>query len=96
MGSRLWALAALVLGARIASPPVSANDVTATLRRQTQELLDAVSAGSAAVWDRYLDSTVSITTEDGSVRSKREMVGDIRPLPKTISGLAKDVEAVNQ
>ena len=93
MGSKLWALAALVLGARIAVPAVSANDdVTATLRRQTQELLDAVSAGSAAVWDRYLDSTVSYTTEDGSVRSKREMVGDIRPLPKTISGSIEIVE----
>ncbi len=93
MGSRLWALAALVLGARIASPPASANDdVTTTLQRQTQELLDAVSAGSAAVWDRYLDSTVSYTTEDGSVRSKREMVGDIRPLPKTISGSIEIVE----
>jgi len=38
------------------------------------------------VWDHYLDSAVSFTTEDGDLRSKRDMVGDIRPLPKTITG----------
>jgi hypothetical protein len=87
MQSKLWAFVALALGARIVSPPVSADpDIEATLQRQTQELLDAITSGSAEVWERYLDSTVSYTTEDGTVRSKREMVGDIRPLPKTISG----------
>jgi hypothetical protein len=51
--------------------------VAATLRRQTQELLDAITNGKPDVWDRYLDSAASYTTEDGTIRSKREMVGDI-------------------
>jgi hypothetical protein len=67
-------------------------DVKAILQRQTQELLDAITTGSAGTWDRYLDSAVSYTTEDGAHRSKCEMVGDIHTLPKTISGTIKIVE----
>lgn len=39
----------------IGTPAGAAENVPEVLRRQTQELLDAISAGSAAVWDRYLD-----------------------------------------
>lgn len=63
-----------------------AEDVPATLQRQTQELVDAVSSGSAAVWDRYLDDGARITAEDGKVSTKAEMVKDIRPLPAGVSG----------
>jgi Domain of unknown function (DUF4440) len=66
--------------------PAPRNDVVDQLERQTQELMDAVTTGSADVWERYLDAAVSYTTEDGRLRNKREMVGDIRPLPKSISG----------
>lgn len=93
MGIKFWALAAVMLGGHTVSPAAPADgDVEATLRRQTQELLDAITNGSAVVWDRYLDSAATYTTEDGTVRSKREMVGDIRPLPKTISGSIRIIE----
>lgn len=93
MLTRMWALVAVMLGAQAVSPAAPADaDAEATLRRQTQELLDAVTSGSAAVWDRYLDSAVSYTTEDGTVRTKREMVGDIRPLPETISGSIRIID----
>jgi hypothetical protein len=62
------------------------EDVPVVLEHQTQELLDAVTTGSAAVWDRLVDPRVSFTTEDGEVRSKAAMVADIRPLPQTITG----------
>jgi hypothetical protein len=89
----MWALVAVLLGAHSMSPAgPAATDVEATLRRQTQELLDAVTSGTPEVWDRYLDSAASYTTEDGTIRSKREMVGDIHPLPKTISGSIRVVE----
>lgn len=48
------------------------SNVAAVLQRQTQELLDAVTFGRAEVWERYLDPRVSITTEDGRVRTQRE------------------------
>lgn len=87
MRIELWPFAALVLAAHTVSPAGPADDgVTETLKRQTQELLDAITSGTPAVWERYLDPAVSYTTEDGLLRSKREMVDDVRPLPKTISG----------
>ena len=87
MPTKLWPAAALAIAAH-AFPPAAPRDtdVTETLRRQTQELLDAITSGTPAVWERYLDPAASYTTEDGQLRSKREMVGDIRPLPKGISG----------
>jgi hypothetical protein len=93
MRTRSWAFVALVLGVHPVWPSVPhVTDVKSVLQRQTQEMLDAITTGSAAVWDRYLDSAVSYTTEDGAHRSKREMVGDIHPLPKTISGSIRIVE----
>jgi uncharacterized protein DUF4440 len=93
MRTRSWAFVALVLGAHPMSPPgPTVVDVKPILQRQTQELLDAITSGSAAVWDRYLDSAVSYTTEDGAHQFKREVVGNIRPLPKTISGTIKIIE----
>jgi hypothetical protein len=62
------------------------------LRRQTQELLDAITTGDAAVWQRYLDPAVSITTEDGERKTKPEMVAYTKPLPSYISGDIRIVE----
>lgn len=87
MATRVWLTAALVLAARHAAPDAGRDeDVPAILQRQTQELLEAITSGSAAVWERLLDPRVSFTNEDGELRSKRAMVADIRPLPKTITG----------
>jgi hypothetical protein len=42
------------------------SDVRATLHAQTQELLDAVSDGKPAVWQRLLDPDVTYVAEDGT------------------------------
>jgi hypothetical protein len=87
MTMKLWLAGALVVAAQAVAPaPRATDDVPQILERQTQELLDAITSGSSAVWDRLLDPRVSFTTEDGDLRSKRDMVGDIRPLPAAISG----------
>lgn len=87
MTTKSWLAWALVLATQTVPPATgSEEDVPKILERQTQELLDAITSGSAAVWERLLDPRVSFTTEDGDLKSKRDMVGDIRPLPKTISG----------
>lgn len=67
-------------------PAAASEDITAILHRQTQELLDAVTAGDSAVWDRYLDANASYADESGKVNTKREIVAGIQPLPKGISG----------
>ena len=62
------------------------NDVARVIERQTQELLNAVSAGDARVWDRYLDEKVIYLAEDGTRKTKAALLKEITPLPKGISG----------
>lgn len=90
MWIQLSAITVLLSAVPASVPPDSG--VTGTLRRQTQELLDAITTGSADVWERYLDPTVSFTTEDGEVKTKREMVDYTKPLPNEISGDIRIVE----
>ena len=66
-----------------------AADIAAMLERQTQELLDAVSAGKAEVWERYLDPEARYVDESGRVLRKKELVEEIKPLPAEVSGVLK-------
>jgi ketosteroid isomerase-like protein len=63
-----------------------AEDLRDVLKRQTQELADAVGTGSVAVWDTYLDSQVLFVDESGTVATKKEMLDQLKPLPEGISG----------
>jgi hypothetical protein len=76
--------AAILLSSQTATP--AAEDVAAVLGRQTQELIDAITTGSAAVWDRYLDAKLLYTAEDGTVYTKAQMVEQTKPLPEGVSG----------
>lgn len=73
-----------------APAPTSARaapaDPTSTLRAQTQEMLDAVAVGNAAVWDRYLDPGVVYLSEAGDVETKASLIAQLKPLPPGISG----------
>lgn len=68
------------------APASASESVPDVLRRQTQELLDAVSTGSAAVWNRYLDEDLRYVDESGKVLTKKEMVEGTKPLPEGVSG----------
>ncbi len=68
---------------------VSAEDLAKVLGRQIQEMSDAVAAGDAAVWDRYLAPEVIYTGEDASVKNRSQLLADLKPLPKNISGIIK-------
>jgi hypothetical protein len=68
------------------APLAQPEDVARMLERQTQELLNAVSAGNANVWDRYLDEGVIYLAEDGVRKTKADLLKEIAPLPKGISG----------
>lgn len=91
--SKLASGAALVLVLAFVSPRGVTGDaderVADILRRQTQELLDAISTGSAAVWDRYLDPDALYIDESGQVLRKKQMVENIEPLPEGVSGVIK-------
>jgi len=86
MATRALVAAAALLAAYTGGSSTKPDDVPAILERQTQELLDAITSGSAPVWERLVDARASFTTEDGEVRSKGAMVADIRPLPEAITG----------
>lgn len=66
--------------------------VTNVLHAQTQELMDAITNGTASVWDRYLDESAVITTEAGEVQTKAEIVKDIHPLAAGVSGTIAVIE----
>ena len=77
-------LSVLAIGA--AAPAGDAENTRELLRRQTQELVDAIASGSAAVWDRYLDSGLVYVDESGRVLTKKRMVEQTKPLPEGVSG----------
>jgi ketosteroid isomerase-like protein len=63
-----------------------ASDLRDVLKRQTQELADAVGTGKVAVWDEYLDPEVLFVDESGTVATKKEMLEQLKPLPEGVSG----------
>jgi hypothetical protein len=56
------------------------ENVDQILQRQTQELFDAIPSGSATVWERYLGDRASYTDEAGAVRSKKQMMEQLKPI----------------
>ena len=81
-----FVVTALCLGSQLSA----ATD--AILKKQTQELVDAITAGDASVWQRYLHERATITTEDGEVFSKAKMVEGIKPLADGVSGTIKIID----
>src|SRR5215475_861096 len=71
---------------------VAADNTAATLERQTQELMDAITYGKADVWERYMDANAIYTDESGNQIAKTQMVKDIRPMPAGVSGNIKVTE----
>lgn len=66
--------------------PAASPDVTALLRQQTQEMLDAIAIGDRAVWDRYLAPEVVYVSEAGDVEHRAQLLAELVPLPAGITG----------
>jgi len=56
------------------------------LRKITQEMLDAIAPGNVEVWRRYLHERVILVDENGTVRTKAEMLKELSPLPQGLVG----------
>ena len=56
------------------------------LRASTQQLLDAIAPGEAAVWDRLLDPAVVQVDENDVVRRKPEILAELKPLGPGLIG----------
>ena len=79
----------LALLAGLLSTVPAAADHRALLTTAEQEMADAIASGDARVWDKYLDAQVIYAEEDGSYKGKAEMLKEIMPLPKGLSGTIK-------
>ncbi|HYL00547.1 MAG TPA: nuclear transport factor 2 family protein [Steroidobacteraceae bacterium] len=76
-----------VLGLSICAPCRASTDTSVGwFQSTTQALYDAVAGGDTAVWDRVLDESCMITTEDGEVIGKPAFLKQMRPLPRGFSG----------
>jgi hypothetical protein len=64
----------------------SQSAAEADLRRNTQDLLDAVAPGDRAVWNRLLDSAAIQVDENDVVRDKAEILAGLEPLPSGLVG----------
>jgi ketosteroid isomerase-like protein len=79
-------LAIAVLAAVAA--PVFADD-RAAITQYEQQLSDAITSGTPAVWDKYLDPDVIYAEEDDTYKGKGEMIREVRPLPQGLGGEIK-------
>lgn len=77
---------ASAMGCASAAAVRAPGNTEAVLRAQTQKLLDAIAAGNAAVWDRYVDPHIVYVSEAGEVESKAQLLAELKPLPAGISG----------
>lgn len=67
-----------------ATAALAAEDVSALLKRKTQEFSDAGKQGDAAVMARLLDARVIFFNETGEVATKKDMVEGATPPPKGV------------
>jgi len=67
----------------------SHDPIVEQLKRAMQELLDAVAPGDLAVWQKYLAEGCLYTDEEGNVKTKQELLKELKPLPKGYHGSIK-------
>jgi len=66
-------------------PPSEAADLE-WFRSTEQSLMDAIASGDKQKWDRVMDETCVVTTEEGEVLSKEKFLGELNGLPNGLSG----------
>jgi ketosteroid isomerase-like protein len=84
-------LLAALLGVASAGYADSAS-TEATLKRMTQEMADALAPGDRAVWERYTEPSLLYVTEDNLVKTRKQFLADLAPLPAGYSGKIAIVE----
>jgi ketosteroid isomerase-like protein len=70
------------------SLPALAED-RALITGYMQAMSDAIASGNVAVWEKYLDSNVIFAEEDDTYKGKADMLKEIVPLPKGLSGVIR-------
>lgn len=81
-----------IVAASIACRSAQATDVPGLLQRQTQHLMDAIAAGDRDTWSRYLHDQVIYAAEDGTIKSKAQLLEEIHSFPKEIWGKLRVID----
>lgn len=58
----------------------------AWFQKNTQALFDALTSGDKTVWDKAFTDDCMVTTEDGDVQDKAELLKTVNPLPPGFTG----------
>src|SRR5262249_31802983 len=83
----LTAAAVVPRAARATGEAADASAETVRWFQTTEQaLMDAVAAGDKTVWDRTLDASCVVTSEEGQVLAKAAFLDELRPLPKGLTG----------
>jgi ketosteroid isomerase-like protein len=89
----LFIALAVLIGLLPAQTDAAAQDsrdaVVERLKRAMQELLDAIAPGDVAVWQKYLAEGCIYTDEEGNVKTKEDLLKELKPLPKGYVGSIK-------
>jgi len=78
----------------LATVNVAAAATTRTVSPETmqwfqtteQALMNSLAPGGKAVWDRIMDPSCVVTTEEGQVLTKQRFLDELRPLPEGFEG----------
>jgi hypothetical protein len=76
----------LIWAALTTSGPGAPSEVVRWFQTTEQALMDAVAVGDKAVWERAMDKTCVVTTEEGQVLTREQFLDELRPLPEGLSG----------
>jgi hypothetical protein len=84
--TRLLAVVALLFAASGIVHAAAQSSAEAELRQIVQEKLDAVAPGNDEVWQRHLHERLIHVDENGTVRTKKELLAELTPLPPGLVG----------
>jgi hypothetical protein len=81
MSVLLLRAALAALGAGTASP-----ESVRWFQATEQALMEAIAPGDKAVWERVMDPSCAVTTEEGELLTREQFLEGLRPLPAGLSG----------
>jgi Domain of unknown function (DUF4440) len=76
----------LILSDARAATDAPQSDSRQFFQTTEQALMDAIAVGDKTVWDRIMDPTCVVTSEEGEVVGKQKFLDELGPLPPGLSG----------
>ncbi len=86
-GVMAFGLCAALAQAAAVAPDESVSAKTREWFQSTEQaLMDSMASGTKAVWERVMDPTWVMTSEEGQVLGRQQFLDELRPLPDGLSG----------